>query len=368
MFDGHEAEATRVRNSLTGQREAAQQPARAGGTNMISCASGSTDRMKALVQDGSGSADVLHLREIAAPAVTDDRVVVKVHAASVNAADYHMVHGAPIVRVIGTLLRQSRPRPIRGVDVAGVVQAVGKDVTSLGPGDEVFGIGTGTWAEYATGTERSLLPKPPRLSFVEAGAIGVAALTALQGLRDHGRLRPGQRVLIFGAGGGVGTFAVQIAKALGAHVTAVTSTRNMELVRPLGADALVDYMTEDVAKREERYDVILDVAATRSFRDLRRMLVPGGTLVCAGAAKRGGWLGILARLLAMMFRSRVLRQRVVFYIASIKREDLAYLKELIEAGHLRPVIDRTYPLEEAREAVRYAMSGQGRAKVVITMT
>jgi len=335
---------------------------------MVTIASRSTDRMKALVQDGSGSADVLHLREISVPAVTDDRVLVKVHAASVNAADYHMVHGALIVRVIRKLLRQSRPYQIRGVDVAGVIQAVGRDVTNLRPGDEVFGMGTRTWAEYATGTERSLLPKPARLSFVEAGAIGVAALTALQGLRDHGQIQPGQRVLIYGAGGGVGTFAVQIAKALGAHVTAVTSTRNLDLVRPLGADELVDYTTEDVAKREERYDVILDVAATRSFRDLRRILVPGGTIVCAGAAKRGGWLGILGRLLAMIFRSRVLRQRVVFYIASTRRDDLTYLKELIEAGQLRPVIDRTYPLTEAREAVRYAMSGQGRAKVVITMT
>lgn len=335
---------------------------------MVAIASGGTDRMKALVQDGSGSADVLHLREMSVPPVTGDRVLVKVHAVSVNAADYHMVHGAPIVRVIGKLLRQSRPCPIRGVDVAGVVQCVGKDVTNLRPGDEVFGMGTGTWAEYATATERSLLLKPGRLSFVEAGAVGVAALTALQGLRDHGRTRPGHRVLIYGAGGGVGTFAVQIAKTLGAHVTAVTSTRNMDLLRPLGADELVDYTQEDVAKREQRYDVILDVAATRSFRDLRRMLVPGGTLVCAGAAKRGGWLGILARLLAMMFRSRVLRQRVVFYIASTRREDLAYLKELIEAGQLRPVIDRTYPLGEAPEAVRYAMSGQGRAKVVITTT
>lgn len=325
------------------------------------------DRMKALVQEGSGSADVLHLREIAAPAVTDDRVLVKVHAASVNAADYHMVHGAAIVRVIGKLLRRSRPSPVRGVDVAGVVEAVGKDVTGLRPGDEVFGMGTGTWAEYATGTEQSLVPKPARLSFVEAGAIGVAALTALQGLRDHGHVQPGQRVLVYGAGGGVGTFAVQVAKALEAHVTAVTSTRNMDLVRALGADELVDYTEEDVAKRDERYDVILDVAATRPLRVLRRLLVPGGTLVCAGAAKRGGWTGILARLLAMLFRSRVLRQRVVFYIASARREDLAYLKELMEARQLRPVIDRTYPLDEGREAVRYAMSGQSRAKVVITV-
>jgi NADPH:quinone reductase-like Zn-dependent oxidoreductase len=323
--------------------------------------------MKALVQEGSGSADVLHLREIRIPTITDDRVLVKVHAASVNAADYHIVHGALIVRVIGKLLRHSQPNPVRGVDMAGLVEAVGKNVTTLRPGDEVFGVGTGTWAEYATGTERSLVPKPARLSFVEAGAICAAALTALQGLRDHGQVRPGQRVLIYGAGGGVGTFAVQIAKALGAHVTAVTSTRNMDLVRPLAADALVDYTKEDVANGEEQYDVILDVAARRSLRDLRRMLVPGGTLVCAGAAKRGGWLGILARLLAMVFRSRVLRQRVVFYIASTRREDLVYLKELIEGGQLRPVIDRTYPLGEAREAVRYAMSGQGRAKIVITV-
>jgi NADPH:quinone reductase-like Zn-dependent oxidoreductase len=324
--------------------------------------------MTALVQDGSGSADVLHLREIGMPAVTDDRVLVKVHAASVNAADYHMVHGALIVRVIRKLLRQSRPNTVRGIDVAGVVEAVGRNVTNLRPGDEVFGVGTGTWAQYAASTERTLLPKPAQLSFVEAGALGGAALTALQGLRDHGQVRPGQRVLIYGAGGGVGTFAVQIAKALGAHVTAVTSTRNMDIVRPLGADELIDYTREDIAKDDERYDVILDVAATRSLRELRRILVPGGTLVCAGAAKRGGWLGILARLLAMIFRSRVLHQRVVFYVASSRREDLAYLKELVEAGQLRPAIDRTYPLQEAREAVRYAMSGQSRAKVVITVS
>jgi len=323
--------------------------------------------MKALVQEGSGSADVLHLREIDAPTVADDRVLVQVRAASVNAADYHVVHGAAIVGVIGKLLRQT-PKPVRGIDLAGVVEAVGKNVTTLRPGDEVFGMGTGTWAEYATGTERSLLQKPAGMSFVEAGAIGVAALTALQGLRDHGRVRPGQRVLIYGAGGGVGTFAVQIAKALEAHVTAVTSPRNMDVVRPLGADVLVDYTKEDVATREPRYDVILDVAATRSLRDLRRMLVPGGTLVCPGAAKRGGWLGILARLLAVMVRSRVLRQRVVFYIASVTRDDLAYLTALIEAGRLRPAIDRTYPLDDAREAVRYAMSGQARGKIVITVS
>jgi NADPH:quinone reductase-like Zn-dependent oxidoreductase len=331
-------------------------------------ASGGERTMKALVQDGSGSADVLQLREIGTPEVADDRVLVKVYAASVNAADYHIVRGAWIVRAIGKLLRQPRPNPVRGADVAGVVEAVGKSVTALRPGDEVFGIGTGTWAEYAIGTERSLLPKPVRLSFVEAGALGVAGLTALQGLRDRGRLQPGQRVLIYGAGGGVGTFAVQIAKALGAHVTAVTGTRNMEIVQSLAADACADYTKEDVAARDKRYDLIFDVAATRSVRDLRQMLVPGGTLVCAGAAKRGGWLGILARMGTVLFRARVLHQRVFTYIASTRREDLAYLKELVEAERLRPAIDRTYPLSEAREAVAYAMSGQARAKVVITMT
>ena len=335
---------------------------------MVAIASGSTDTMIALVQEGGGSADALHLRRIERPVVADDRVLVKVRAASVNAADYHMVHGALIVGAIARLLRQPRAKnPVRGVDVAGVVEAVGKDVTSLRPGDEVFGAGTRTWAEYATGTERSLVTKPARLSFVEAGATAVAAVTALQGLRDHAQVRPGQRVLIYGAGGGVGTFAVQIAKALGAYVTAVTGTRNMDLVRPLGADELVDYTKEDVAKRDARYDAILDVAATRPLRDLRRMLVPGGALVCAGAAKRGGWLGIVTRLAAMTFRSRVLGQRVVFFIASINRDDLEYLEELIDAGRVRPAIDRTFPFEDAREAVRYAMSGQGRAKVVIVM-
>lgn len=326
-----------------------------------------TDTMKALVQDGSGSADVLHLREIETPAVSDDGVLVEVHAASVNAADYHVVHGALILGLIGKLFRQSRPTPVRGADVAGVVAALGNNVATLRLGDEVFGTAKGTWAEYAAGTERNLLLKPARLSFVEAGAVGVAALTALQGLRDHGHVQPGQRVLIDGAGGGVGTFAVQIAKALGAQVTAVTSPRNMDLVRALGANEIFDYTTEAAATDERRYDVILDVGAMRSLHALRRMLAPGGTLVCAGAAKRGGSVGILVRLASTLFRARVLRQRVVFYVASMRRDDLAYLKDLIEAGLLRPAIDRTYPLDEGREAVRYAMSGQARAKVVITV-
>jgi NADPH:quinone reductase-like Zn-dependent oxidoreductase len=322
--------------------------------------------MRALVQDGSGSAEVLHLREIETPIISDEGVLVRVHAASVNAADYHMVHGALIVRVIRTLLRQGRPNEVRGADVAGVVAALGQRVTTLRLGDEVFGTAKGTWAEYAAATESSLVLKPAGLSFVEAGAVAVAGVTALQGLRDHGKLQPGQRALIYGAGGGVGTFAVQIAKALGAEVTAVTHPRNMDLLRSLGANHLLDSTNKDAGKGE-RYDVILDVAATRSLRALRQMLAPGGTLVCAGAAKRGGLLGLLVRLSCTMFRARVLRQRVAFYIASIRREDLAYLKGLIETGLLRPLVDRTYPLDEGRDAVRYAMSGQARAKVVIAV-
>src|SRR5438067_10050809 len=323
--------------------------------------------MKAFVQDRYGPPEVLHLREIEKPVLPDDRVLVKVRAASVNAFDWHMMSADFFVVRLSEGLRRPKT-PIRGADVAGTVEAIGKNVTRFKPGDEVFGQGRGSFAEYTTSGETGLAPKPRNVSFEQAAAVPGAGYTALQGLRNKAQLKPGQRVLIYGAGGGVGTLAVQIAKAIGAHVTAVTSTRNLDLVEPLGADELVDYTKADVAQREDRYDVILDVAATRSFRDLRRMLVPGGMLVCPGAAKRGGWLGILARLLAMMFRSRVLRQRVRFYIASTRREDLAYLKELIEAGQLRPAIDRTYPLEDAREAVRYAMSGQARAKVVITVS
>lgn len=327
--------------------------------------------MRAVVQHGTGSADVLEYGTAEMPAMTGDRILVKVHAASVNAADCHSIHGGLIVKIAGRLMMRGAkapvPPPPPGGDVAGVVVDAGKNVTLLRPGDEVFGTARGSWAEYTTGTERSLVKKPASLSFVEAGAIGVAATTALQGLRDKGGLTPGQRVLVYGAGGGVGTFAVQIAKALGAHVTAVTSTRNLELVRPLGADVLVDYTKEDVAKRRERYDLIFDVGAIRSIGSLRRMLAPGGTLVLAGASKTGGWIGVFARMFAGMLRARLFKQRVVFFVASIRRDDLAFIASLIETGKVRPIIDRTYPLSEAREAVRYTLSGQGRAKVVLTV-
>jgi NADPH:quinone reductase-like Zn-dependent oxidoreductase len=324
-----------------------------------------TGTMKAIVQEGTGSADVLHLREIEKPALTDKRVLIKVRAASVNALDWHTVHGGFILKVISKLMR-SKDLPVRGVDLAGVVEAVGKDVTDLAPGDEVFGTGPGAFAEWSSSLPRSLARKPKELSFARAATIGVAALTALQGLRDKGELKPGQRVLIHGAGGGVGTYAVQFAKVLGAHVTAVTGPKNMDLVQALGPDVLIDYSKEDVTKRTERYDVIFDVASTRSVGSMRRLLAPGGIFVQCGAAK-SSWVAIFGRIIGIVIRSRVFKQRALMYMGSINRTDLEYVADLIVAGKVRAVIDRTYPLAETREAVRYLGTGQARAKVVVTV-
>lgn len=321
--------------------------------------------MKAIIQEGQGSFDVLHLREIDRPVLENDRVLVRVHAASVNAADYHSVHGGWLVQVVGKLMR-AKTFPVPGTDVSGVVEAVGQDVTGLKVGDEVFGGARGSYAEYTTGTERTLLLKPRNISFAEAGAVCIAGVTALQGLRDKGGLKSGQRVLIHGAGGGVGTFAVQIAKALGAHVTAVTGPRNIEIVRSLAPDALVDYTKEDITRRGERYDVVLDIASTRSLGSMRRIVAPDGMLVLVGASK-GGWIGVFARIIAALIRARVLKQRIVFYVAQLEHDDLAFLKELMETGKLRPQIEKEYPLSETVEAFRYAGSGQARAKVVITI-
>src|SRR5438034_10202184 len=237
-----------------------------------------TRTMKAIVQDRSGSEQVLRLRDVDTPIPADDRVLLRVRAASVNALDWHQVHGGRLVRAIAFLLRQPTI-PVRGVDVAGQVEAVGKDVTRLRPGDLVFGTARGSFAEYASAREDRLVPMPRELTFAQTAAIGVAGVTALQGLRDRGQVRPGQRVVIYGAGGGVGTFAVQIARALGAHVTAVTSTRNLDLVRSIGPDEVIDYTQEDFTRRGQRYDVVFDVAANRSFADLRRVLTPNGRVV-----------------------------------------------------------------------------------------
>jgi NADPH:quinone reductase-like Zn-dependent oxidoreductase len=321
--------------------------------------------MKAIVQEGYGSADHLHLRDVPRPEVKDGHVLVRMRAASVNALDWHSTHGGLLLEIAGKLMRQE-DEPVRGVDLAGTVEAVAPDVTRFKPGDDVFGGAPAAFAEYVLAREDRLLPKPPGLSFEDAATLNVAGHTALQGLRDHARVTPGQRVLIHGAGGGVGTFAVQIAKALGAHVTAVTGPRNVEIVSSLGADAVIDYTQEDVARRADRYDAVIDIAATRSIADLRRVLAPSGVFVQVGAAKHGGWIGVFARIIGVVLRAKVLRQRVTFYVAQSGIDDLIDLVGLIEEGKLRPVIDRTYPLSEAREAVRYVGTGQARAKVVLT--
>jgi NADPH:quinone reductase-like Zn-dependent oxidoreductase len=321
--------------------------------------------MKALVQEGRGSADVLHLRDVPMPELMEGRVIVRMHAASVNALDWHTTHGGLLLEIIGKIMR-SKDQPVRGVDLAGTVEAVGPGVTRVKPGDEVFGGAPASFAEYVRAREDRLLLKPSELSFEAAATLNVAGHTALQAVRDHAQVKAGQRVLIHGAGGGVGTFAVQIAKALGAHVTAVTGPRTVELARSLGADEVIDHTRENVARRPERYDAVIDIAATRSISDLRRVLRPDGIFVQVGAAKHGGWFGVFGRIIGVIWRSRVLRQRVTFFVAQSPLSDLEFLLELIKAGKLRPAIERTYPLAEGREAVRYVGTGQARAKVVIT--
>jgi len=320
--------------------------------------------MKAVIQEGYGSADALHLRDIPRPQLMEGHVLVRMRAASVNALDWHATHGGLVLEIVGKIMRM-KDEPVRGVDLAGTVEAVGPGVTHFKPGDDVFGGAPASFAEYVRAREDRLLVKPRDLPFEQAATLNVAGRTALQGLRDHAQVKPGQRVLIHGAGGGVGTFAVQIAKALGAHVTAVTGPRNVDITTALGADEVIDYTKEDFTRRPERYDAVLDIAATRSLSDLRRVLVPNGMFVQVGASK-GGWIGVFARIINVMVRARVLRQRVKFYVAQTNPDDLLYLRDLIESGKLRPVIDRTYPLSEAREAVRYVGTGQARAKVVIT--
>lgn len=322
--------------------------------------------MKAIVQEGSGSADVLHLREIEKPSLTDDLVRVRVRAASLNALDWHIAHGGRALGIASFVMRSPTER-VRGVDLSGEVEAVGKNVTRLRPGDEVFGTGRGALAEFALASEAKLAIKPPQLSFAHAATLGVAAVTALQGLRDKGQVRPGQRVVIYGAGGGVGTFAVQIAKTLGAHVTAVTGTNNLDVVRALAPDVLIDRTAEDFVRRGERYDVVFDNAADRPLSDYRPALTPGGRVVIVGASKRGG-IWMMVRPLGAIVRSRLGSQWIVPFQAQITTEDLLALAALIEAGKLRPIIDREYPLSDAPEAIRYLGTGQARAKVVVKVS
>jgi NADPH:quinone reductase-like Zn-dependent oxidoreductase len=319
--------------------------------------------MKAVLHHRYGSADVLELGEVDEPTPGPDQVLVRVKAAAVNPLDYHSMRGRPLFIRLMNGLRGPR-QAVRGADASGVVEMVGSAVTDLRPGDEVFGARDGSFAELVAG--KSFVPKPASLTFEQAAAIPVAAVTALQGLRDKGGVAAGQRVLVNGAAGGIGTFAVQIAKAYGAHVTGVCSTRNLDMVRALGADEVVDYTREDVRRSGARFDIVLDNVGNVSLLDRRRLLAPNGRLVIVGAM-HGHMMRTMARGVLGFLVTRFGRRPAVFFVAKIRKDDLLVLKELVDAGKLRPVIDRTYPLSEAADAVRYVQTEHARGKVVVTV-
>ncbi len=324
-------------------------------------------RMKAVVHRCYGSPEVLRYEDIPKPVAADDEVLVRVHAASVNPLDWHYLEGTPyLVRLDAGLGKPGNPR--LGVDFAGTVEAVGKNVTRFKPGDEVFGGKFGALAQYvAVREDRALAPKPGNLTFEQAAAVPIAAVTALQALRDKGQIRAGQKVLINGASGGVGTFAVQIAKSFGAEVTGVCSTRNVDLVRSIGADHVIDYTREDFTKGAPRYDLILDNVGTHSLLEYRRVLNPGGIYVMVGSTTPGNWLGFLATPIEGLLLSPFVSQRFGMILAELNKEDLATLGALMQSGKVTPVIDRRYTLNEAPEALRYLEKGHARGKVVVTV-
>jgi NADPH:quinone reductase-like Zn-dependent oxidoreductase len=323
--------------------------------------------MKAIVHQTYGPTDVLELRDIDRPAIADDEVLVHVRAAGVDRGVWHIMTGLPYpIRLAGYGFRAPKD-PVLGMDLAGVVEAVGKDVTRFRPGDEVFGIGKGSYAEYARAPENKLAPKPANLSFEQAAAVAISALPALQALRDHGRVQPGQKVLITGASGGVGTYAVQLAKAFGAEVTAVCGPTKTDLVRSLGADHVLDYTRDDFADGTRHYDLIIDIGGNPTLSRLRRALAPKGTAVITGGETGGRWLGGYDRQLRAKVLSPFVDANLRTFVSRENHEDLLTVKELIEAGKVIPVIDRTYPLSEAPKAIRYVEEGHARGKVVITL-
>jgi NADPH:quinone reductase-like Zn-dependent oxidoreductase len=326
--------------------------------------------VKAIVRGRYGSPDVLELTEIDKPEPGDDEVLVRVHAASVNPADWHFLRGTPYIARLQLGLRKPKDR-VLGCDVAGRVEAVGKDVTMFRPGDDVFGSpfmhGLGAFAEYVCVPEDLLAPKPATLSFEEAAAVPLAASTALQGLRDHGRIEPGHKVLIIGASGGVGTFAVQIAKSFDAEVSGVCSTRNVEMVRALGAEHVIDYTQEDFTQSGQKYDLIFQLAGTRSPSECRSALTSNGTLVISSGESEGRWIGPVDRVIKALVLSALVSQKLATFTVKPNREDLQLLKQFIEDGTLTLVIDRTYRLAQVPEAIRCLEEGHARGKVVITV-
>jgi len=321
--------------------------------------------MRAIVRNTYGPPDVLELGETDKPELTDDGVLVRVRAASINAADWYELTGTPYVARMQMGLRKPKSNTL-GVDFAGTVEAVGRDVTQLRPGDDVFGGRSGAFADYVC-ARRAVVAKPAALTFEEAAAVPVAALTALQGLRDKGQLQPGQKVLINGASGGVGTFAVQIAKALGAEVTGVCSTRNVDTARSLGADHVIDYTREDFTQTDRRYDLLLDIAGSRSWSECKRVLNPKATLVIVGAPKGNRSLGPLGHIAKVRLASIPSSQRTLFFVAKFNMPDMVVLRDLLESGKVKPVIDRRHELNEIADAFRYMGEGHAQGKIVVTV-
>jgi NADPH:quinone reductase-like Zn-dependent oxidoreductase len=321
--------------------------------------------MFAILHERYGRPDVLELRDVDKPAIGDDQVLVRVHASSVNPVEWYGVSGPYFARV-GNGVRRPKEQTV-GADLAGTVEAVGRDVTSLEPGDEVFGVSGASWAEYTLARESRLAKKPANLTFEEAAAVPVAGVTALQALRDKGHVRPGRKVLINGASGGVGTFAVQLAKTFGAEVTAVCSTGNVEQARSLGADRVVDYTKEDFTQLGVQHDLVLDIAGSRSFLEMRKVLTPEATFVLVGGRMTYRGLGPLPHVGGTILKSRFRSQTVTFFVAKITTDDLSFLADLLESGQVRAVIDRTYPVSEAPAALEYLGEGHARAKVVLTV-
>jgi len=322
--------------------------------------------MKAIVYHDYGSPDVLRYEEIDKPTARDDQVLIKIRAASVNPLDWHVMRGTPYMLRIGAGLR--KPKETRlGVDEAGEVEAVGTNMTEFKPGDEVFGACRGAFAEYACTSASALVTKPDNVTFEQAAAVNVAAMTALQGLRDKGHIQPGRMVLINGAAGGVGTFAVQIAKSFGADVTGVCSTRNVDMVRSIGADHVIDYSQEDFTKSGRRYDLILDCVGNHSLSAFRRVLNPKGAYVIVGGPSGRWMIGLLARVIAALVLSRFVSHKLGLLMPRRSKEDLTIIRELLATGAVTPVIDKRYRLIDVPEAVRYLEQGHARGKVVIAV-